>query len=370
MTKYSELLDEKFIEKLIEFREKNDEKIFVKSNLREAFGDGILEAAESEIAKNQEKKSRIVALSADLSESVGLSKFRENLPENYVEVGIAEQNLVSIAAGMAHVGLKPFAMSYAAFNPGRNYEQIRTNIALNDVPVVIVGTHVGLNVGPDGATHQMLEDVAMMRAMPNMAVFSPADATESRSLAKFLANEKWQKPAYVRLPRAESASIFRENYEYVDTEPQEVLREGKDITLLGFGSMTMQNLLAAEILAHKNIDAEVVHVSNLSSQSIRKLCESVAKTRAIIVSAEEEKSAGFGDMIGAKILQEMAKINDISRKNYAENFIKNSLIKFERIAVGDKFGQSGTAEELAGFYGIDAKNIAKKAENLLFGDEG
>jgi transketolase len=366
MTKYSGFLDEDFREKLTEFRENRDGKIFAKENLREAFGAGIL----AEVEKNP----KVLALSADLSESVGLKNFREKLPENYVEVGIAEQNLVSVAAGLAHVGFRPFAMSYAAFNPGRNYEQIRTNIALNDVPVVLVGTHVGLSVGSDGATHQMTEDISLMRAMPKMSVFAPADANEALALAEFLASEKWQKPAYVRLPREGVPTIFRERKfaKIEDFLPEILLKNeeefsknsGQKIAIFATGNSTIEALKAAEILAGKNINASVIHFpaikisdENFAKKLEEKLIDFAKKYDTILTVEDHQIAGGFGSMIAEILVENFAKI---SRKN-DEKFYK---INFTRIGLDDEFGQSGTAEELAKHYGIDAENIAKKAEKI------
>jgi transketolase len=184
MTKYN--LDEKFL------RGKSEQEA-----TRAGFGRGLVTAAE--------RDKRVVALAADLTDSVGFGEFAAKFPERFVEVGIAEQNLVTVASGMAHVGQIPFAGSYAAFSPGRNWEQIRTTIALNNVPVKVVGSHAGLTVGPDGATHQMLEDIALMRVMPNMVVIAPGDAIEAEKVALAVAADS--RPTYIRLAR-EKSPIF------------------------------------------------------------------------------------------------------------------------------------------------------------------
>lgn len=328
----NEFLDQYFAKKLAEFAERKDDTIFAKASLRQAFGAGLLVAAQ--------QNRNVLALSADLADSVGFGGFREQFSDRYVEVGIAEQNLVGVAAGLAHVGLKPFAASYAAFNPGRNYEQIRTMVALNDLPVVVVGSHAGLNVGPDGATHQMLEDVALMRALPNMTVFAPASAREAFVLAQFLAN--FDHPAYVRLPRESQPEIFRESAGITFDQPM-LLREGAGVTLVGYGTMTAQNLLAAAILARDNIEARVVHYGRLTIDDLNILTQNTV----VLVAEEHEKRCGFGEEVATKLLE-----------SYWSG-------KFGRVAVDDKFGQSGMADELAKFYHLTAEDIVREVHKLL-----
>ena len=328
----NESLDQEFASKLAEFTEQKDDTIFTKTSLRKAFGAGLIKAAQ--------RDRNVVALSADLADSVGFGGFREQLPDNYVEVGIAEQNLVGVAAGLAHVGLKPFAASYAAFNPGRNYEQIRTMIALNDLPVVVVGSHAGLNVGPDGATHQMLEDVALMRALPNMNVFAPASSNEAFVLAQFLAS--FNHPAYVRLPRESQPEIFRESTKFTFDRPT-ILREGSDVTIVGYGTMTSQNLLAAAILERDHIESRVVHYGQLDINNL-----SVLMQNSIVVATEEhEKRGGFGEEIATRLLE------------------NGWFGKFVHLAVNGEFGQSGTADELAKSYHLTADDIACRIRKLV-----
>ncbi|MFZ2560670.1 MAG: transketolase C-terminal domain-containing protein [Candidatus Nanoperiomorbaceae bacterium] len=303
-----------------------------KASVRQAFGAGVLAAAR--------RDKNIVVLGADLTESVGLGEFRAQLPQRYIEVGIAEQNLVGVASGLAHVGFKPFAASYAAFNPGRNYEQIRTIIALNDAPVVIVGSHAGLSVGEDGATHQMLEDVALMRALPNMAVFAPASVREAFALAQYLAT--FNHPSYVRLPRAAQPEIFSEN-ELFSFDSPAILRDGHDVALVGYGTMTVQNVLAAEMLTRYKIRAKVVHFGRLSVDNLA----SLARVKAIVVAEEHQKNGGFGEEIATKLLE------------------RGWSGQFGRVAVDNKFGQSGTADKLAKFYHVTADDIVRRVQIML-----
>ena len=197
--------------------------------IRIGFGEGLTDVAK--------KNNLVVALSADLMESVGFGEFAKEIGSpRAIEVGVAEQNLVTVASGLAAMGNIPFAASYAAFSPGRNWEQIRTTICLNNQPVKLVGSHAGLNVGADGATHQMLEDIALMRSLPNMVVLAPGDANEARLMAGAMAGDK--RPNYVRLPR-EKTPLFL-NQSTFEIGKSYVLRRGKDVALLGTGVMTYQ----------------------------------------------------------------------------------------------------------------------------------
>jgi transketolase len=220
--------------------------------IRAGFGRGLLEAARQD--------QRVVALCADLTESTQMHLFQREFPERFIEVGIAEQNLVTVAAGLARAGKIPFTSSYAAFSPGRNWEQIKTTAALNNQPVKIVGSHTGLNVGPDGATHQMLEDIALMRVLPNMIVLAPGDSIEAEKATLALA--KFDGPGYLRLTRdatpliSTKASPFEIGHGYL-------LRDGADLTLVGTGTMTYQALVAAERLADTGVDAQVLHVPTI-----------------------------------------------------------------------------------------------------------
>ena len=306
---------------------------------RSGFGRGLVKAAK--------ENPKIIALAADLKDSVGFGEFAKEFPERFVETGIAEQNLATVASGMAHVGYIPFAASYAAFNPGRNYEQIRTTIALNNQPVKIIGSHAGLNIGADGATHQMLEDISLMRVLPRMIVIAPGDAIEAEKVAQIIA--KNNQPTYVRLAREKSPIFFDQNHEF-EIGKAYILREGNDITLFGTGTMTAQNLLAAEILARENISAEVVHVPTIKPLDENIILKSAAKTKRIITVEEHQIAGGFGSAIAEILLENLPKLD-----------IKN----FKFIGVNDKFGQSGTADELLKYYGLTAKNIAKNARNII-----
>ena len=305
------------------------------ASLRGAFGDGLVAAAS--------RYSNIVVLSADLTPSIKFDNFAKEYPERFFEVGIAEQNLV--ASGMAHMGKIPFIGSYAAFSPGRNWEQIRTTVCLNDVPVKIIGFHAGVSVGPDGATHQALEDIALMRVLPNMVVIAPGDATEAAQLPAILTRDK--RPNYVRLPRPDLPLIFDESHKFKIGKSYK-LRKGRDITLLGTGSMSGQLLIAAEILAKKNIDCEVIHMPTIKPLDTSTIIDSVKKTGLAVTCEEHQVAGGFGSAV-AEVLTDK---------------LPRPLL---RIGIDDEFGQSGQAEELLDFYGLTPERIADRIKRFLKG---
>jgi len=304
-------------------------------NMRKSFGRGLVRAGEL--------NENVVALTADLTNSVGFDEFAWKFPDRFVNVGIAEQNLVTAASGMAHVGKIPFAGSYAMFNPGRNWEQIRTTVCLNDVPVKIVGTHAGVNVGPDGASHQALEDIALMRVLPNMVVIAPGDAFEAEQVAVAMARDA--RPNYVRLPRSDSPVIFDENHKFQIGQAY-VLRAGEDVTLLGTGTMTAQLLLAADELAKKQISCEVIHVPTIKPLDEATILKSVRKTGYVVSCEEHQIAGGFGSAI-------------------AELLSENVPVPLMRIGIDDEFGQSGSPDDLLDYYGLTALHIVKRIRKFL-----
>jgi transketolase len=302
---------------------------------RAGFGRGLVQAGENNV--------NVVALTADLAESVQFHHFAERFPERFIEVGIAEQNLVTVASGMAHVSKIPFTGSYAAFSPGRNWEQIRTTIALNNQPVKIVGSHAGLNVGPDGATHQVLEDIALMRTLPNMIVIAPGDAVEAEKVARAVANDS--RPTYIRLAR-EKSPIFSTDDSPFEIGPAYVLREGSDISLLSTGTMTAQVLLAADQLARQGVLAEVVHVPTIKPLDEETILKSVRKTGNAVTIEEHQIAGGFGSAIAELLGDQLP-------------------TKMKRIGVNDQFGQSGTAAELLDYYGLTADKMVQTITEFL-----
>lgn len=308
--------------------------------IRKGFGRGLLEAGK----RNQQ----VVAACADLTDSTQMSLFRDAYPERFIEIGVAEQNLVTVGSGLAGVGKIPFVSSYAAFSPGRNWEQIRTTICLNDRPVKIVGSHAGVSVGPDGATHQMLEDIALMRALPNMVVIAPGDSLEAERAT--LAMGADNRPNYMRLAREKTPVITTPKTPF-EIGKAYVYREGRDITLVATGTMTYQALVAAEILAKDGIDAEVVHVPTVKPLDETTILKSAHKTGGVVTAEEAQIIGGLGGAV-------------------AELLSEKLPTPLKRIGMQDRFGESGQPEELLKHFGLTATHIAMAAHQLVGYNKG
>jgi len=302
---------------------------------RKGFGEGLKKAGEIDV--------NVVAACADLTESVQMHIFREAFPNRFFEIGIAEQNLVTVGSGLAAMGKIPFVSSYAAFSPGRNWEQIKTTIALNDVPVKIIGSHAGLYTGADGATHQMLEDIALMRVMPNMVVIAPGDAVEAEKAT--LAMAKDPRPNYMRLAR-EATPVFTTDKTPFEIGQAYVLEQGQDITIIATGTMTHKALIAAQLLFKDGIDAEVVHVPTIKPLDAVTILQSVKKTGAVITVEEGQIAGGLGGAV-AELLSEQ---------------LPTRLV---RMGMKDHYGESGKPVELFEHFGLTTKHIALEAHQLL-----
>jgi transketolase len=272
-----------------------------------------------------------------------MDAFAAKFPERFVEVGIAEQNLVTVASGMALTGKVPFVSSYAAFSPGRNWEQIRTTVCLNQANVKIVGSHAGVSVGPDGATHQMLEDIALMRVLPNMIVVVPCDAIEAEKATVAIAGH--QGGAYLRLAREKSPVITTPDTPFALNKAQ-LFREGSDVTIVACGLMVYQALVAAEALAKKGISAEVVNNPMIKPLDTVTLLRSIKKTGRVITCEEGQIAGGLGGAI-------------------AELTAAEHPVPLRRIGIVDHFGESGKPEELLEHFGLTAPYIAKAAQELV-----
>lgn len=307
----------------------------VQEPIRAGFGRGLKAAGEANEA--------IVALCADLTDSTQMSHFKAAFPERFVEIGVAEQNLVTVASGMARAGKIPFTSSYAAFSPGRNWEQIRTTIALNDQPVKIIGSHAGVSVGPDGATHQMLEDIALMRVLPNMIVLAPGDSIEAEKATLAIAENG--KPSYMRLAR-DKTPIFSTDESPFEIGKAYVLREGHDITLLGTGTMTYQLLAAAKELEAQGIQAEVVHVPTIKPLDEETILASIRKTGRAVAAEEAQIAGGFGgaiaELLGGKLPTPLY-----------------------RIGMNDRYGESGAPAELLKHFELDAVSIVRRVNQFI-----
>jgi transketolase len=296
---------------------------------RVGFGRGLKAAGEA--------NESVVALCADLTDSTQMSLFRDAFPKRFVEVGIAEQNLVTVASGMARAGKIPFTSSYAAFSPGRNWEQIRTTVTLNNQPVKIVGSHAGIYTGKDGATHQMLEDIALMRVLPNMVVVAPGDSIEAEKATRAIAENG--KPSYIRLAR-EKTPVFSTEDSPFEIGKAYVLREGTDLTLAGTGTMTYRLLEVADALSASGISAEVVHVPTIKPLDEHTILASAKKTGRVVTAEEAQVAGGFGSAI-------------------AELLSEKLPMPVKRFGMQDRFGESGDPKELFELFGLTAPQITE-----------
>jgi transketolase len=304
--------------------------------IRKGFGQGLLRAGE--------ENPQVVALCADLTESSQTLYFKEKFPNRFVEIGVAEQNLASVASGMAAMGKIPFITSYAMFSPGRNWEQIRTTIAYNNRPVKIAGSHAGISVGPDGGTHQAIEDIAIMRVMPRMVVLSPCDAIEAKKAT--IAAAKTDTPVYIRLAREKTPLMT------TDLTPFEI---GKAQTfwtslrpkvgIIATGALLYKALEAAKELEGK-IEVEVMNLSTIKPLDERAVISLAKKAKRIVTVEEHQKHGGMGSAV-------------------AECLSKNFPVPMEFVGVDDQFGQSGTPEELIEHYNLGKKAIIAAIKALL-----
>jgi transketolase len=303
--------------------------------IRAGFGRGLKVAGQN--------NEQVVALCADLTDSVQFDLFSKEFKDRFIQIGIAEQNLVTVASGLALVGKIPFAGSYAAFSPGRNWEQIKTTIALNNQPVKIIGGHAGLVTGPDGATHQMLEDIALMRAMPNMIVVVPGDAIEAEKATLAIAQNG--KPSYLRLsrPAVPTFSVIDSPFEVGKAY---VLRDGRDVSLIGCGILTYQLLKAAQLLSQQGIEAEVVHSPTIKPLDDDTVIETARRTGRIVTAEEAQIIGGLGgavsEALGAKLPTPIL-----------------------RIGVNDRYGESGESDELIKHFGLDFESIARRVSEFV-----
>ncbi len=298
--------------------------------IRKGFGEGLVNAGEAD--KN------VVALCADLTESTQMHLFKERFPDRFVEIGVAEQNLVTVASGMSAMGKMPFVSSYAMFSPGRNWEQIRTTIAYNDRAVVIVGSHAGISVGPDGGTHQAIEDIAIMRVMPNMIVLSPCDAVQARIATKALANIK--KPAYLRLAREKTPVMTTEATPFEIGKAQVMYTPDglAHVGVIATGALLHRALLAARDLEKKGIRVKVLNIHTIKPLDTDAIFALAKETRALVTVEEHQKIGGLGSAVAEFLAQKLP-------------------TPIEMIGVDDHFGQSGKPDELIEHYGMGREAI-------------
>lgn len=294
------------------------------------------------LAKLAERKD-VVVLDADLAGSTKVSEFKKVAPERFIEVGIAEQNMIGVAAGLAVSGKTVFASSFAVFATGRCWEQIRLAVAYPKTNVKIVSTHSGISVGPDGASHQALEDISLMRSLPNMVVVSPSDAYEA--YAATIALAEYDGPCYMRLGREEFPTINDEKVKFRIGKAT-VIKNGKDVTLIGTGQMVSSCLEAAEMLSARGIEAEVINMSTIKPLDTATIKKSIAKTGCVVTAEEHNIIGGLGSAV-------------------AEYLAEEYYVPQVRVGVEDTFGESGPASELMKKYGLTSKDIVKAADKCM-----
>lgn len=302
---------------------------------RDGFGKGLVEAGE--------KDQRVVALCADLSESTRFHWFAQKFPERFIQMGVAEQNLATVASGMANYGKIPFIGSYAAFSPGRNNEQIRTTISLNHVPVKVIGCHAGVSVGPDGATHQQIEDIALMRVQPNMTVVVPCDAVEAQKATMAIAFN--DEPSYLRLGR-EKSWVFTTPQTPFEIGKAEILRDGQDVAIVGCGILLYNALVVAEELAKEQIDCMVINSHTIKPLDEKTIIEAAKKCRAVVSVEEHQINGGLGSAV-------------------AECLSRNYPVPQEYIGVKNRFGESGDPFELIEKLGMGVNSITEAVKKVM-----
>lgn len=302
---------------------------------RDGYGHGLVEAGKID--------PNVVVLCADLTESTRSLWFKEAYPERFVQMGVSEQSLASIAAGMALAGKTPFISSYAAFSPGRNWEQIRTTVALNNVDVKIAGAHAGVSVGPDGATHQMTEDIVLMRAMPNMRVFVPCDSIEAQKTTMAIAASRG--PAYLRFAREKSPIITTEKTPFA-LGRAEIFRFGEDATIIAAGPVLYEALLAAQTLSKHGIEVRVVNCHSVKPLDVKTIIAAAKETGAIVTIEEGQAAGGLGGAV-------------------AETLASFSPVPLERVGMPDRFGESGEAAELMEAFGLTTPYIVMAVERVI-----
>ncbi len=304
---------------------------------RDGFGEGLLEVGR--------RDERVVALCADVTESTRIQPFAEEFPHRFIQIGIAEQNMASVASGMAAMGKIPFIASYAMFSPGRNWEQIRTTVAYNNVNVKIIGAHSGVSVGPDGATHQAIEDIAIVRVIPNMVVVAPADLHEARKAT--LAAAKYEGPVYIRLARSNTPVVtspespFELGKAYRLYEP----KINKKVGLVVTGVLLGNALLAAQKLESEGIGVTVLHLPTIKPLDVESLTALAKENEFIVTLEEHQRSGGMGSAV-------------------AEYLSETNPIRVVRMGIDNEFGQSGEPDELWKHYGLDQEAVISTIKRL------
>jgi len=302
---------------------------------RNGYGDGVVEAGKL--------NENIVVLCCDLTESTRSAAFRQAFPDRFVEIGIAEQNMAGIAAGMSFSGKIPYISSYAAFSPGRNWDQIRVSVCYSNANVKIMGAHAGISVGPDGATHQAMEDIAITRCLPNMTVVVPCDYWEAKKATISMAGIAG--PVYMRFGREKVPVVTTEKTPF-KIGRAETFKDGKDASVIACGSLVYEALIAAKKLEKDNIDVRVINCHTIKPIDIKTIIKAAKETGAIVTAEEHQVHGGLGSAV-------------------AEVVSKHHPVPMDYVAVMDRFGESGEPDELMSKFGVKSPNIVKAVKKVL-----
>lgn len=310
-------------------------EVFGKKDTRSGFGEGLLEVAQ--------KNPNVVGLCADLTGSLKMDAFQKAFPERFFQVGIAEANMIGLAAGMTIGGKIPYTGTFANFSTGRVYDQIRQSVAYSQKNVKICASHAGLTLGEDGATHQILEDIGMMRMLPNMAVIVPADFNQTKQATIAIAHHNG--PVYLRFGRPAVPIFVPADAKFVIGKA-DVLTEGTDVTIIACGHLVWKSIEAAQILAEKGISVEVINMHTIKPLDEQAILDSVRKTKCVVTAEEHMMNGGLGEAV-SQVLS------------------RNFPCPQEYVAVNDSFGESGTPDELMVKYGLDTPNIVEAAQKAI-----
>jgi transketolase len=310
-------------------------EVTAQKDTRSGFGAGLLEAAQQD--------TRVVGLCADLTGSLMMDAFRDAFPHRFYQAGIAEANMMGMAAGLATGGMIPFAGTFANFATGRVYDQIRQSIAYSDKNVKICASHAGLTLGEDGATHQILEDIGLMKMLPGMTVINPCDYNQTK--AATLAIAAYHGPVYLRFGRPKWP-VFTPDNQVFEIGKALLLNEGSDVSIFATGHLVWKAILAGQILAEKGIRAEIINIHTIKPLDTEAILNSARKTRCVVSAEEHQINGGLGDSI-------------------AQLLARNLPLPMEMVAVMDSFGESGKPEELMVKYGIDTPDVVAAAERAI-----
>ena len=302
---------------------------------RNGYGEGLVELGK--------KNPQVVVLCADISDSTRSGMFRDVFPERFIQTGIAEQNMTGLAVGLALSGKIPFVSTYAVFCPGVNWSQIRVLVGQNNANVKLTGAHAGVSVGPDGMSHQALEDIAIMRCLPGMVVLAPCDAVETKKAT--LAAAKYKGPIYLRFAR-EATPVFTTSKTPFKIGKAEVFRDGKDVTIIACGPLVYNSLVAAEKLSKQEIDVEVINNHTIKPMDEKTIIKAAQETKAIVTVEEHQVMGGMGSAV-------------------AEVLSKNNAVPIEMVGVQDRWGESGEPDELIEHFGLGTDSIIKAVKKVL-----